>query len=124
MLNASGYVEPRRKATVDAKITGRVTEVLVDEGMTVQAGQVLARLDDADARARYDSSLAEAEVARARRAEIEVNTSRGPETQHYLECMNCGYCFKSCMGDHMEAVDDEEWQRFVDESVPYLPSSR
>ena len=36
------------------------------------------------------------------RAEIEVSTTRGPETQHYLECMNCGYRFKSCMEDHME----------------------
>jgi multidrug efflux pump subunit AcrA (membrane-fusion protein) len=50
VLNASGYVEPRRKATVSAKITGKVTEVLVDEGMVVEEGQVLARLDDSDAR--------------------------------------------------------------------------
>ena len=58
------------------------------------------------------------------RAEIEVSTSRGDETQHYLECMNCGYRFKSCMEDHMEAVDDEEWQRFVNESVPLSPTPR
>ena len=58
------------------------------------------------------------------RAEIDLATSRGPETQHYLECMNCGFRFKSCMEDHMEAVDDEEWQRFVDESAPALPSAR
>jgi len=31
------------------------------------------------------------------RAEIETLSSRGPETQHYLECMNCGFRFKSCM---------------------------
>ncbi len=36
VLNASGYVEPRRRATVASKITGRVTEVLVDEGMRVE----------------------------------------------------------------------------------------
>ena len=48
------------------------------------------------------------------RAEIEVSTSHGPETHHYLECMNCGFRFKSSMEDHMEAVDDEEWQRFVE----------
>jgi hypothetical protein len=47
------------------------------------------------------------------RAEIELTSVRGPELQHYLECMNCGFRFKSCMEDHMEAVDDEEWQRFV-----------
>jgi RND family efflux transporter MFP subunit len=73
VLNASGYVEPRRRATVAAKITGRVTEVLVDEGMAVEAGQVLARLDDADARRRTDATRAARDVAGAALAEIEVN---------------------------------------------------
>jgi len=57
------------------------------------------------------------------RAEIEVSTTRGPETQHYLECMNCGYRFKSCMEDHMEAVDDEEWNRFVSENPSFQAGS-
>ena len=57
------------------------------------------------------------------RAEIEVSTTRGPETQHYLECMNCGYRFKSCMEDHMEAVDDEEWNRFVSEPGSFQPGA-
>jgi len=46
VLNASGYVTARRQATVSSKFTGKVTEVLVEEGMKVQEGQVLARLDD------------------------------------------------------------------------------
>jgi hypothetical protein len=50
------------------------------------------------------------------RAEIEVSSSQGPESHHYLECMNCGFRFKSAMEDHMEAVDEEEWKRFVDEA--------
>ncbi len=73
VLNASGYVEPRRRATVASKITGRVTEVLVDEGMRVEAGQVLARLDDADARRRTDATRANRDVARAGLEEIKVN---------------------------------------------------
>ena len=44
-LNASGYVTARRRATVSSEVTGRVTEVLVEEGMEVREGQVLARLD-------------------------------------------------------------------------------
>jgi HlyD family secretion protein len=56
-LVASGYVVARRKATVAAEITGKVTEVYVDEGMTVTAGQVIAKLD---------SVLAEADLALAR----------------------------------------------------------
>ena len=73
VLNASGYVEPRRKATVSSKITGKVVEVLVEEGMVVEEGQVLARLDDADVRRRYDAIRADRDVARASREEIEVN---------------------------------------------------
>ena len=56
------------------------------------------------------------------RAELEVASSRGVETHHYLECMNCGYRFKSCMEDHMEAVGDDEWRRCVDESSPVSES--
>lgn len=50
------------------------------------------------------------------RAEVEVATARGVDAHHYLECMNCGFRFKSCMDDHMEAVGEEEWRRFVDDA--------
>src|SRR5215472_16350340 len=46
LLNASGYVTPRRRSTVAAKITGRVTGVFFEEGIRVKAGQLLATLDD------------------------------------------------------------------------------
>src|SRR5262249_21682631 len=59
LLNASGYVTPRRRATVAAKITGRVTDVYTDEGMRVKSGQVLATLDDSDARVRMASAKAD-----------------------------------------------------------------
>ncbi|MES2705267.1 MAG: efflux RND transporter periplasmic adaptor subunit [Verrucomicrobiota bacterium] len=45
LLNASGYVAARREATVSSKVTGKVMEVLVEEGMKVELGQVLAKLD-------------------------------------------------------------------------------
>jgi HlyD family secretion protein len=59
-LIASGYVVARRKATVAAEVTGKVVELLVDEGMAVEAGQVLARLDDV--LADKDYALAQARV--------------------------------------------------------------
>ncbi|HYC05085.1 MAG TPA: efflux RND transporter periplasmic adaptor subunit [Azospirillaceae bacterium] len=62
-LVASGFVVARAKATVAAELTGRITEVLVEEGMAVQAGQVLARLDST--LARIDLDLAKAAVANA-----------------------------------------------------------
>src|ERR1035437_71859 len=48
VLNASGYVTARRAATVSAKTTGKIIEVLIEEGMQVKAGQVMARLDDSN----------------------------------------------------------------------------
>jgi HlyD family secretion protein len=60
VLNASGYVTARRRATVASKITGKLVEVNVEEGMAVREGQVLARLDDATLRATL--ALAEAQT--------------------------------------------------------------
>jgi len=80
ILNASGYVEPRRKATVSAKITGKVIEVLVDEGMVVEEGQILAQLDDSDARRRYEAIRADRDVARAAIEELEVNLADAERT--------------------------------------------
>ena len=59
VLNASGYVTARLQATVSSKFTAKVTEVLIEEGMSVDKGQVLARLDDSNIRAALD--LAEAQ---------------------------------------------------------------
>src|SRR5689334_5576123 len=51
VLDASGYVTARRQATVSSKVTGRVLEVLIEEGQKVEEGQVLARLDPIDVKA-------------------------------------------------------------------------
>ena len=72
VLNASGYVTARRRATVSSKITGKVVEVNVEEGMAVKEGQVLARLDDATSRAAVALAEAQAEAARRAVRESEV----------------------------------------------------
>jgi RND family efflux transporter MFP subunit len=73
LLNASGYVTPRRRATVAAKITARVVEMLADEGMVVEAGELLARLDDSDATRRLAAARAERDVAATAVRDLEVN---------------------------------------------------
>src|SRR5450631_1487322 len=60
LLNASGYVTPRRRATIAAKITGRVTGVFFDEGTHVRQGQLLATLDDSDVKRALASAKADA----------------------------------------------------------------
>jgi RND family efflux transporter MFP subunit len=72
VLNASGYVTPRRRATVAAKITGRVTSVHFDEGTRLQEGQLLATLDDSDARRALDSAKADRDSSQAAIADFEV----------------------------------------------------
>jgi RND family efflux transporter MFP subunit len=70
VLDASGYVTARRQATVSAKITGKVAEILIEEGMRVKEGDVLARLDDTEAKAQLALAKAQLTAARAQLAEI------------------------------------------------------
>ena len=72
VLNASGYVTPQRRSTVSAKTTGKIKDVLIDEGMHVVAGQILARLDDVDAVAAQRAAEAERLVAAASLKDLEV----------------------------------------------------
>jgi RND family efflux transporter MFP subunit len=72
VLNASGYVTARRRATVSSKVTGKVIEVNVEEGMEVREGQVLARLDDSTLQAALRLYRAQLEAAKQQIPESEV----------------------------------------------------
>ena len=82
LLNASGYVTPRRRATVAAKITGRVTQVLFDEGMQVHDGQVLATLDDSDAKVRLASAQADRDATAAALQDLQVQLANAEIELH------------------------------------------
>jgi len=71
-LNASGYVTPRRRATVAAKITGRVTGVFFDEGNNVKEGQLLATLDDSDVQKSLNAAKADRDSSEAAIADLQV----------------------------------------------------
>ncbi len=99
LLNASGYVTPRQRATIAAKITGRVTGVFFDEGTHVRAGQLLATLDDSDARKALNTAKADYDSSKAAIADYEVQLKNaqivlqrteglknaGVETQEHLD---------------------------------------
>jgi RND family efflux transporter MFP subunit len=83
VLDATGYVRARRYATVSSKVTGKVMEVLIEEGMRVEQNQIVARLDDINAKKMME--LAEAELVsakthvnevRARLKEAQLNLQR------------------------------------------------
>ena len=99
LLNASGYVTPRRRATIAAKITGRVTGVFFDEGTHVRQGQLLATLDDSDVKRALASAKADANssqsaiadwVVQLKNAKIELRRAEelqkaGVQTQQALD---------------------------------------
>jgi len=86
VLNASGYVTARRASTVSAKTTGKVVEVLVEEGMKVKEGQILAKLDDSNgttglrlAQAQLESAKSALAETRARLKQAELEFRRVTE---------------------------------------------
>ncbi len=83
VLQATGYVTARRQATVSAQITGKLTDVLIEEGEHVEAGQVLAQLESRSQRAQRaeaDAQLGEAR-ARVRQFESELAQARRDYTR-------------------------------------------
>jgi multidrug efflux pump subunit AcrA (membrane-fusion protein) len=85
LLNASGYVTPRRRATIAAKITARVTAVYAEEGRHVHEGDILARLDDSDAQMRLASARANREAAQAAIQDLQVQLTLAERELHRAE---------------------------------------
>jgi RND family efflux transporter MFP subunit len=85
LLNASGYVTPRRRATIAAKVTGRVTGIFFDEGTRVTEGQLLATLDDSDVKRVLDSAKADRNSAQAAIADFEVQLKNAKIELHRAE---------------------------------------
>jgi RND family efflux transporter MFP subunit len=65
VLNATGYVVAQRKAAIASKATGRLEWLGVTEGSRVQAGELIARLDNRDVVAQAESAEAAVRAARA-----------------------------------------------------------
>ena len=76
LLNASGYVTARRAATVSSKVTGKVVEVLVEEGKRVEAGDVLARIDASNVEKSLYLARAQLESARKALGETQANLTQ------------------------------------------------
>ncbi|HUE56454.1 MAG TPA: efflux RND transporter periplasmic adaptor subunit [Candidatus Udaeobacter sp.] len=106
LLNASGYVTPRRRATIAAKITGRVTAVFFDEGTPVSEGQLLATLDDSDAKRSLDSAKADRDASRAAIADYEVQLKNAQILLHRAEQLQkAGVQTQEALDNATTAVD-------------------
>lgn len=75
LLNASGYVTPRRRATVAAKVTGQIKEIYAEEGLRVRTGQVLAILDCSQPDAALASAKTDRDATAAALSDLEVQLS-------------------------------------------------
>lgn len=73
ILDASGYVVARRQATVASKVTGKLMELDIEEGDHVKAGQIIAKLDDSNARAFLNQSSAQVGYVKSALAQTNVN---------------------------------------------------
>ena len=100
LLNASGYVTARREATIAAKITGRVTGVFFDEGTHVHTGQLLATLDDSDARRALASAKADRDATQAGIADLQVQLKNAALELHRAQQLQAGGV------DSQEALDN------------------
>jgi RND family efflux transporter MFP subunit len=91
MLDASGYIVARRQATVASKTIGRVTDVSIEEGQRVEKDQIIARLDDSNAKAALEqarASLAQAE-ANLRASQVAFDDAK-PIFKRNEQQMNAG----------------------------------
>ena len=109
VLNATGYVTARRRATVSSKITGKVVQVNIEEGMAVRQGQVLARLDDETQRASVALAEAQAEAARRNVNESEVRLNEARITlARVTKLVGVGYSTAAEVDAARAAVDSLE----------------
>jgi RND family efflux transporter MFP subunit len=103
VLNASGYVTARRQATISSKVTGKVTEVLIEEGNRVAEGQVLARLDDTNVVASLQLARAQLESARQALAETQVRLKEADQDLQRQTELIAKHVVAKADFDHAEA---------------------
>ena len=106
LLDASGYIVARRQATVSAKITGKVLETHIEEGQHVDAGEVIARLDDSNARANLVQAQAQVRSADAnlRVAQVQVVDAE-PKYRRAKSLNASGYLSDQQVEDAYAALD-------------------
>lgn len=109
MLDASGYVVARRQATVSSKVTGKVVEISIEEGQRVEKDQVIARLDDSNARAavnyaRAQVQQAEVSLAAARTAYEDAR----PLHQRNVDLVGKGYVSQTDFENSRASYDASE----------------
>jgi RND family efflux transporter MFP subunit len=96
LLNASGYIVAQRKAAVASRVTGRIVALMVEEGSRVTAGQVIARMENADVSALRDQAAANLNNVRAALEQARAERDNAAaEYGRYGELLAAGYVSRS-----------------------------
>jgi HlyD family secretion protein len=106
LLNASGYVTPRRRATVAAKVTGRVDQIYAEEGLHVRRDQVLATLDCSQPKAALNSANADRGATAAALTDLEVHLANAERELQRAEALRTAGVVSPEMLDNTRMVDD------------------
>ncbi|MDP1989814.1 MAG: efflux RND transporter periplasmic adaptor subunit [Syntrophales bacterium] len=96
LLNASGYIVAQKKAAVASKVTGRLVELLVEEGKKVKRGEVIARMENADVSAFRDQTAANLNTARATLEQMKADRDNAlQEYERYKKLVAAGFVSRS-----------------------------
>ena len=106
ILDASGYVVPRRQATVASKITAKMMELDIEEGDHVKAGQIIAKLDDTNIRAALNQASAQLDFAKAGLAETQVNLTNAQRDYDRQKSLIQGHFVSQAAVDNAQTTVD------------------
>jgi RND family efflux transporter MFP subunit len=106
ILDASGYVVARRQATVASKITDKMVELDIEEGDHVNAGQIIAKLDDTNIRASLNGARAQLEYAKAGLAETQVNLTNAQRDYERQKSLLQGHFVSQSAVDNSQTTMD------------------
>ena len=96
VLNASGYIVAQRKAAVASKVTGRLVEMLVEEGQKVKRGEVIARMENADVSAFRNQAAANVNTAKATLEQVKADRDNAlKEYERSKELLAAGFVSRS-----------------------------
>src|SRR6202790_1995954 len=106
ILDASGYVVPRRQATVASKITAKMVELDIEEGDHVKAGQIIAKLDDTNLRAALNQASAQLDFAKASLTETQVNLANALRDYERQKSLLQGHFVSQAAVDNSQTTFD------------------
>ncbi len=113
VLDSTGYVVARRQATVSSKVTGKVSEVLIEEGMVVQKNQIVAKLEDINARRALDVTKAELDAAKAQVSEARARLVEAKLNHERSTALNQKQLISQSAFDNTKAVYDSARAQLV-----------